>query len=333
MAEFPALPLFTDAYLADTRHLTAEEHGAYLLLLMCAWRTRGCALKDCDRTLARIVGVTRLRWAKLRPVLAEFFDITDGHWRQKKLTEVYRGVEARVAKNRANGAKGGRAKAARSVKAGASAGVGDSVGDSAGGSKKLPAKAKGQNQTPEPKAEAGAPKLAAQPPTATAMADVLAAACLDGEGKGDRAAFDGWLVAGADVVADILPTLSRIATREVSKTGRAPLSLAYYTPAVYEARNSRLRAVKAGKAHAASHPPAPEKRAFNPDSEADWRAFLGDRTSRFRGDYLSQNWTISRDHPVFQPTSLGPDPRDALNPRIPAAIMADYGRLWRWRTT
>lgn len=32
MAEFPALPLWTDAYIGDTAHLTNEEHGVYLRL-------------------------------------------------------------------------------------------------------------------------------------------------------------------------------------------------------------------------------------------------------------------------------------------------------------
>ena len=39
MADFPALPFFTDAYLGDTQHLTLEEHGAYQKLLYIAWRS------------------------------------------------------------------------------------------------------------------------------------------------------------------------------------------------------------------------------------------------------------------------------------------------------
>lgn len=322
LAEFPALPLFTDAYLADTRHLTAEEHGAYLLLLMCAWRTRGCALKDCDRTLARIVGVTRPRWKKLRPVLAEFFDTTGGQWQQKKLTEVYRGVEARVAKNRANGAKGGRAKAVRSAKVSRPSGAGGSDGDSPG----LPTKS--QNQNPEPKAEAGAPDGGA---VDALLARLAAAAGLDEGKSGDAAVVATWQAAGADEVADMLPTIARLRAREEGRVGRAPKSLAYYGAAVLEARDARLGAVSRGKAHASANPAAPPKRVFDRDSVADWRAFLGDATSRFRGDYISANWVIGRDHPVFEATSLGPDPRCSINHRIPDAVMNEYAVAWGWR--
>jgi len=113
VAEFPALPFFTDAYLADTRHLTTEEHGAYLLLLMCAWRTRGCSLKDDDKLLSRMAGVTSTKWKRLKPVIQDFFTISNGRWYQKKLQYVYETVSRKVERNRANGAKGGRSTADR----------------------------------------------------------------------------------------------------------------------------------------------------------------------------------------------------------------------------
>lgn len=42
MADYAALPLFTDAYMADCSHLSDAEHGRYLLLLMLMWRSPGC---------------------------------------------------------------------------------------------------------------------------------------------------------------------------------------------------------------------------------------------------------------------------------------------------
>ncbi|WP_191060997.1 DUF1376 domain-containing protein [Geminicoccus harenae] len=89
MADFPAMPFYTDAYLADTTHLTTEEHGAYLLLLFAAWRSPGCCLRDDDAFLARVAKVTPDRWRKrLRPVLAPFWRIQGGSWTQKKQQSV-----------------------------------------------------------------------------------------------------------------------------------------------------------------------------------------------------------------------------------------------------
>ncbi|WYK05463.1 DUF1376 domain-containing protein [Cereibacter sphaeroides f. sp. denitrificans] len=89
MAEFPALPLFTDAYLADTRHLNTEEHGAYLLLMMEAWRRPECSLPDDDRLLARLAGLPLDRWQEVRPVVMQFWR-RDGRrktWTQKRLVK------------------------------------------------------------------------------------------------------------------------------------------------------------------------------------------------------------------------------------------------------
>lgn len=86
MAEYPAIPLWTDAYLADTAHLTNEEHGVYLRLLMFAWRSPTCSLPDNDKRLALMVGVSPKKWQTLRGVISEFWTIEKGTWTQKRLT-------------------------------------------------------------------------------------------------------------------------------------------------------------------------------------------------------------------------------------------------------
>jgi uncharacterized protein YdaU (DUF1376 family) len=107
MAEFPALPLWTDAYLGDTTHLTTIEHGAYLLLLMTAWRTRDCTLPDDDKLLARFARCTLGQWTRLRPVLEPFFVVENGRWRQSRLTDEASAVRQRKDK----AAQAGRASA------------------------------------------------------------------------------------------------------------------------------------------------------------------------------------------------------------------------------
>ncbi len=75
------MPVFIGDYLADTMHLSTEQHGAYLLLLFHLWR-RGI-LHDDDSTLAQITGLSKTAWSLARPVLAEFFQIHDGLWRPR----------------------------------------------------------------------------------------------------------------------------------------------------------------------------------------------------------------------------------------------------------
>lgn len=95
MAEFPALPLWTDAYLGDTTHLTTFEHGAYFLLLMVSWRSPGCRLPDDDALLARYARVPVGKWRKLRPILAPFFKIVDGFWHQSRLQDEFQLLQSR----------------------------------------------------------------------------------------------------------------------------------------------------------------------------------------------------------------------------------------------
>jgi len=95
VAEFPALPLFTDAYLGDTTHLSTFEHGAYLLLLIVSWRSPGCCIADDDALLARFTRMTRDKWRKVRPILEPFFRIEGGFWHQARLQNELQHLQSR----------------------------------------------------------------------------------------------------------------------------------------------------------------------------------------------------------------------------------------------
>lgn len=87
MAEFPAMPLWTDAYLGDTTHLTTTEHGAYLLLLIAMWRAPAKSLPADDKMLARYARCTAGQWARMRPVIMAFFREEGGRVTQGRLTD------------------------------------------------------------------------------------------------------------------------------------------------------------------------------------------------------------------------------------------------------
>lgn len=86
MAEFPALPLWTDAFLSDTMHLDATETGAYLLLLMTAWRRPNNDLPNDDVQLRRFARVSAKEWRTIKPRVLKFWSLTpEDTWRQKRL--------------------------------------------------------------------------------------------------------------------------------------------------------------------------------------------------------------------------------------------------------
>jgi uncharacterized protein YdaU (DUF1376 family) len=113
MADFPALPLWTDAYIADTVHLTNEEHGIYLRLLMFAWRSPDCSLPDDDKRLALMVGISPAKWEKIKPVVMEFWKRSSGKWIQKRLRAERDFVERSRQQKAAAGRASAEAKALR----------------------------------------------------------------------------------------------------------------------------------------------------------------------------------------------------------------------------
>jgi uncharacterized protein YdaU (DUF1376 family) len=83
----PYIPLFVDDYQRDTRHLSAEEHGVYMLLLMAAWASPNASLPDDDHKLAGLAKLSPIKWKKTKPVVMAFwhFDGRSKRWVQKRL--------------------------------------------------------------------------------------------------------------------------------------------------------------------------------------------------------------------------------------------------------
>lgn len=86
MAEFFSVPLKPADLLADTNHLTAEEFGAHMRLLLTVWLKDG-RLRDDDAELTRIAGVSRRRWRNMRERVMRPFTTIHGEISHKLITE------------------------------------------------------------------------------------------------------------------------------------------------------------------------------------------------------------------------------------------------------
>lgn len=102
------MPLYIGDYLQDTTRLTTEQHGAYLLLIMDYWING--PLPDCDASLSQVTRLQPAAWKKNKPALSRLFVITEGEWHHKRIEKELSAANQFIAKQKANGAKGGRPK-------------------------------------------------------------------------------------------------------------------------------------------------------------------------------------------------------------------------------
>lgn len=108
MAE-PYIPFYPADYLADTMHLSLEEHGAYLKLLMVLWRAGGY-LADDDKKLCMVLGVNSKKWLTIKASISPFFNYCDGQFYQKRLLAERKKAEAKSKTRSDVGSMGGLAK-------------------------------------------------------------------------------------------------------------------------------------------------------------------------------------------------------------------------------
>ncbi|ELL9165435.1 DUF1376 domain-containing protein, partial [Salmonella enterica] len=100
MAALPYMQLYIADYLADTMHLSAEEHGAYLLLMFNYWQTGRAIPKS---RLAKIARISSERWGTVEESLREFFIDNGTEWIHERIENDLAAVREVLAKKSAAG--------------------------------------------------------------------------------------------------------------------------------------------------------------------------------------------------------------------------------------
>jgi uncharacterized protein YdaU (DUF1376 family) len=102
------MPWYVADYLADTAHLTTEQHGAYCLMLMAAWKAGG-SLPNHDGQLAAVCRLSAVKWKASKPILLAFFGVDGDRIVHKRVTAERAKAQA-ISEKKAQNGKGGAAK-------------------------------------------------------------------------------------------------------------------------------------------------------------------------------------------------------------------------------
>lgn len=110
MAALPYMQLYIADYLADTMHLSTEEHGAYLLLMFNYWQTGRPIPKN---RLAKIARLSNDRWIAVESSLKEFFNDNGTEWSQERIERDLEAVKTSISQKSAAGKASAEARKAK----------------------------------------------------------------------------------------------------------------------------------------------------------------------------------------------------------------------------
>jgi uncharacterized protein YdaU (DUF1376 family) len=100
------MKLYIADYLADTTHLSRDEHGAYLLLLMAMWRAGG-KLPAGDDKLAKLARCSPKEWVALKDTVLVFFKRSGRSITHKRISKEMAHYEAVSERRKEAGKRGG----------------------------------------------------------------------------------------------------------------------------------------------------------------------------------------------------------------------------------
>lgn len=90
-----------DDYVSNTMHLTARQHGGYILLICAAWKSKGC-LPGSDAALMAIAKLTPKEWREDGDALKAFLTRRGDFWVHERVEFEWKDAQALIeAKSRA----------------------------------------------------------------------------------------------------------------------------------------------------------------------------------------------------------------------------------------
>lgn len=105
------MPLNVGDFLRDTQELNDAEGGAYIFILIALWGSKEGRLPNNPAVLRRIARCGPKKWVSTWAALAPYLEVSEEWISHKRVSSERQKVAEKVAKNRANGKKGGEANA------------------------------------------------------------------------------------------------------------------------------------------------------------------------------------------------------------------------------